>query len=144
MPKIRNVSGEARTAPGLGGLVLKGQVVECPVQDVYSYTCQELWEPVDDEAKAAHEQAAAAEREALIEAGVIRPEPEPAFDVSTAKGPELKAYAKEHEIDLAGAKKVEEIRAVIVEALAGPGGDPNDNPDPDQGEPGDDNTPQED
>ena len=41
MAKIRNVSGEARLVPWLGGrLVLDGQVVEIPDDDLDAYTCQ--------------------------------------------------------------------------------------------------------
>jgi hypothetical protein len=54
--KIKNVSGEDRIVPGLGGrLVPAGAVVDVDVEDVYAYTCQEPnWAPVDTEAKAAH------------------------------------------------------------------------------------------
>ena len=46
--KIRNISGQARTLPWLGDrLVLDGQVVEVPAEDVTAYTQQEaIWEPV--------------------------------------------------------------------------------------------------
>jgi len=59
MAKIKNVSGEDRTVPGLGGrLVLAGAVVDVPDADVYAYTCQESnWAPVDKSATAAHEAA---------------------------------------------------------------------------------------
>jgi hypothetical protein len=48
MAKIKNVSGEARTIPLLGGrLVLDGAVVEVPDEDADSFTCQETnWAPV--------------------------------------------------------------------------------------------------
>ena len=38
------------------------------------------------------------------------------FDVQTATKPKLIAYAEENEIDLGDAKKVDEIRAAIIEA----------------------------
>lgn len=59
MAKIRNKSGDDRTVTGLGGrLVLAGQKVDVPVEDVHSYTCQvTIWEPADDEAQAAHDAA---------------------------------------------------------------------------------------
>ena len=41
MARIRNISGEDLTVPGLDGrLVLAGQIVEVPDEDVDSYTCQ--------------------------------------------------------------------------------------------------------
>lgn len=56
MAKIKNVSGEARLCPTLGGrLVEAGQVIDLPAEDVYGFTCQEAWEPSDDEAQAAHD-----------------------------------------------------------------------------------------
>lgn len=60
MAKIKNVSGEDRLVPGLGGrLVLAGAVVEVPDEDAYSYTCQESnWAPADKAAKQAHDAAA--------------------------------------------------------------------------------------
>lgn len=43
--EIKNISGEDRTVPALGGrLVLAGAVVSVPSEDVKSYTCQdEVW-----------------------------------------------------------------------------------------------------
>lgn len=42
MAQIKNVSGVDRTVPGLGGrLVLAGQVVDVPDEEVESYTSQE-------------------------------------------------------------------------------------------------------
>lgn len=60
MAKIKNVSGEDRNVPGLGGrLVLDGAVVEVPDEAVYAYTCQESnWAPADKAATKAHEAAA--------------------------------------------------------------------------------------
>lgn len=60
--KIKNVSGEDRLVPSLGGrLVLADAVVEVPVADVYAYTCQESnWAPASKEAQAAHDKAAEA------------------------------------------------------------------------------------
>lgn len=49
MAKIKNVSGEDRLVPWLGGrLVLDGQVVDVPDRDVPAYCCQtETWSPAD-------------------------------------------------------------------------------------------------
>jgi len=64
VPKIKNVSGEARNVPGLGGrLVLPGQVVEFPADQVYNYTCQQgNWECADKAATEAHNEDTAAEQ----------------------------------------------------------------------------------
>lgn len=41
MAEVKNVSGESRNVPALGGrLVLAGAVVEVPDEAVESYTCQ--------------------------------------------------------------------------------------------------------
>lgn len=63
--KIKNVSGEDRTVPGLGGrLVVADAVVEVPIEDVYAYTCQGTnWSPANKEAQAAHDAAATNEPE---------------------------------------------------------------------------------
>lgn len=60
MAKIKNVSGEDRLVPGLGGrLVVAGAVVEVPDEDTYSYTCQTTnWSPADKAAEKAHDAAA--------------------------------------------------------------------------------------
>lgn len=56
MPKIRNTSGENLTVPSLGGrLVLDGGVVEVSAAEVYGFTQQSIWEPVDDAATKAHD-----------------------------------------------------------------------------------------
>lgn len=62
VPKIKNVSGEDRIVPHLGGrLVLAGAVVEVPAEDVYAYTCQTPnWEPANAAAQDAHTAAEAA------------------------------------------------------------------------------------
>jgi hypothetical protein len=46
--KVKNVSGEARTVPAMGGrLVLEGQVLEVPDELVETFTDQEsVWAPV--------------------------------------------------------------------------------------------------
>jgi hypothetical protein len=46
--RIRNISGEDRIVPWLGGrLVIDGAVVEVPDEDFEAYTCQEsTWAPV--------------------------------------------------------------------------------------------------
>lgn len=52
--KVKNISGDDRFVPSLGGrLVMAGAVVD--VDDAGSFTCQEgVWEAVDKDAKAAH------------------------------------------------------------------------------------------
>jgi hypothetical protein len=59
--KIRNISGDDRIAPSLGSrLVLAGGVVDIDPADVAAFTCQTtLWQPVDEEAQAAHDAASA-------------------------------------------------------------------------------------
>lgn len=70
MPKIRNVSSEDRIVPALGGrLVANGQIVEVPADEVWGFTQQSIWEPVDPEAQAVHDDADAARKP--------QPQPEP-------------------------------------------------------------------
>lgn len=71
MAKIKNVFGEDRTLPWLGNrLVLDGQVVEVPDEDVYAYTQQSGWEPADDAAQGIHDEAAAVAVETVkVESG---------------------------------------------------------------------------
>lgn len=69
MAKIKNTFGEDRIVPWLGDrLVLAGQVVDVPDDDVYAYTQQSGWAPFDDQAKALHEAAetVAEEVEAVV------------------------------------------------------------------------------
>lgn len=56
--KVKNISGEDLVVGWLGGrLVVAGQVVEVPLDDVWSYTQQaEVWEPYDAAAKKAHKE----------------------------------------------------------------------------------------
>ncbi len=63
--KIKNVSGEDRMVPSLGGrLVLAGALVDVPAEDVYAYTCQATnWSPANKEAQAAHDAAVEANNE---------------------------------------------------------------------------------
>jgi CRP-like cAMP-binding protein len=58
MAKIKNVSGEARHLPWLGGrLVQKNQVFDVPEKDVTAYTQQvELWVPADAVAQRLHDE----------------------------------------------------------------------------------------
>jgi hypothetical protein len=55
--KIKNVSGEDRTVPWLGGrLVLAGAVVEVEADQVTAFTQQEqTWAPSDKEAQKLHD-----------------------------------------------------------------------------------------
>lgn len=79
--KVRNVSGEDLSVGWLNGrLVLAGQAVEVPLEDVFAYTSQPgTWEPYDPAAKKitkdGHE--AEVEREAA-ELAIAEPEPAPA------------------------------------------------------------------
>ena len=58
MAKIKNQSGDDLILPWLGDrLVLAGQVVEVPDDDVYAYTQQSCWDPSDKDAKAIHGEA---------------------------------------------------------------------------------------
>lgn len=59
MAKIRNAFGEHRTLSAAAGgrLVLKDAVIEVKPEEVYGYTQQAGWEPVDDEAQTAHDEA---------------------------------------------------------------------------------------
>lgn len=59
MAKVKNVSGEDRTVPALGGrLVTAGATVDVDPEQVYGFTCQEaIWAPADAEAKKAHKAA---------------------------------------------------------------------------------------
>ena len=56
--KVKNISGEDLVAGWLGGrLVVDGQAVEVPLDDVWSYTQQSgTWEPYDNAAKKAHKE----------------------------------------------------------------------------------------
>lgn len=101
--KVKYIEDEAHTVPWLGGrLVLPGQVVEVPVEDVYAYTQQaDRWEPYDAAAKKAHKQATEArDEQAALDAadlearfGPAEPseaapdEPEPAEPAAPAAGP---------------------------------------------------------
>lgn len=70
MGQIKLVAGEDRTVPGLGNrLVVNGQKVEVPDDQVYGYTCQTgVWEPADTAAKKAHKAAVDARDAAAQEA----------------------------------------------------------------------------
>lgn len=59
MAMIRNVSGEPRDVPWEGKTVDDGEVLTVPVEDVWAYTQQDIWEPADDVAQAAHDEAGA-------------------------------------------------------------------------------------
>jgi hypothetical protein len=95
--KVKNVSGEDLTVAWLNNrLVLAGQAVEVPVEDVFAYTQQaETWEPYDNAAKKVHKEhhEAALEREAA-ELAALEPEtpedageqPEPATTSATQEG----------------------------------------------------------
>jgi hypothetical protein len=77
MAKIKNVSGEGRSVPLLGGrLVLAGQVVDVDPDDVYGFTCQEAnWACVDKAATDAHKAGREAELERIYEENPeLRPE----------------------------------------------------------------------
>lgn len=85
MAKIKNVSGEDRVVPALGGrLVVAGGVVEVSDADVYGYTQQDVWEPVDDAAQDAHDKADQA-YQALVAPVVTAAVDEPVQDEKPAK-----------------------------------------------------------
>ena len=81
MSKIRNVSGQDLSVPWLGDrLVVAGQVVDVPAEDVYAYTQQAGWDPADDEAQTLH--AAGEEHAEEIEAVVSGEAEEPSGNAS--------------------------------------------------------------
>jgi hypothetical protein len=97
MAKIRNTTGEDRILPWLGDrLVLDGQVVDVPAEDVYAYTQQEGWAPVDEDAQAIHDEAA--ERDALVADALVTDE----LPAGNAKLAEWQAYATAHGVDVEG------------------------------------------
>ena len=105
MPKVKNVSGDARIVEGR--LVLEGADIDVPADAVWSYTCQEPnWAPADDEARAAHEAAVKA----------AEPDAEPSLDWTKAQ---LEAFALEHNVDISDAKTKADILAAINEQLEG-------------------------
>lgn len=61
MAKVKNVSGQDRLVPWLGGrLVVAGAVVEVPAEDVAAYTQQTgTWEPADKATQKIHDAALA-------------------------------------------------------------------------------------
>ena len=60
MATIKNVSGQTLLVPSLGDrLVQKGQEIEVPAEDGYSFTQSANWDAHDDEAKAAETEAEA-------------------------------------------------------------------------------------
>lgn len=71
MAKIRNTSGTDVEVPSLGRMVLAGQVIEVPDDQVESFTHpgapSELWAPSDKTAKDIHEKLAKAATKALEE-----------------------------------------------------------------------------
>ena len=79
MAKVKNISGEDRTVPGLGGrLVLAGQVVEVPDDEVYAYTQQtSTWAPADEPAKAKHAEEWAVYHEVAELEGNLEQPPQP-------------------------------------------------------------------
>lgn len=82
MPKIRNVSGEDRIVPALGGrLVVAGQVVDVPADEVFGFTQQSIWEAADADAQAVHDDADAARNP--------QPQPEPKRAKKSASAQEV-------------------------------------------------------
>jgi hypothetical protein len=65
--KVKNISGEPRIVPALGGrMVLPGQEVEVAEDVVYAFTCQTSTRaPVGSEAQAAHDEGDEQYRERL-------------------------------------------------------------------------------
>jgi hypothetical protein len=77
--KVRNISGEDLLVGWLNGrLVLDGQAVEVPLEDVYAYTQQtQTWEPYDNAAKKAHKEARTRPTLERHEAELAALEPDP-------------------------------------------------------------------
>ncbi|MBP9918710.1 MAG: hypothetical protein KBF43_09005 [Dermatophilaceae bacterium] len=92
MSKIRNVSGDARVVPGLGGrFVDVGQVVDVDDELVASYTGQAgIWEPADHAAQLAHD-AAYAEPAATEAEPVAETEAEPVAETEAEPVAETEA-----------------------------------------------------
>jgi hypothetical protein len=85
--KIKNVSGEARTLGGPHGrFVAKGATIDVDLDEVYGYTQQAIWEPVDAAAKKAHKDGEADyERRLAEDLGLVESdEPAPGSDQGPA------------------------------------------------------------
>ena len=102
MGKIKNVSGEDLVVPWLGGrLVVAGQAVEVPDDEVYAYTQQtSTWAPGDEAAEKAHDDAHAEYLAQLSPVEQVTAEP-PAGNASREAWAEfaLAAGKTEHELD---------------------------------------------
>lgn len=85
MAKIKNISGEDRFVPWLGGrLVVAGAVIEVPDDESWAYTEQETnWAPVDTGAQKIHDAGVAAQKPAAEPAGNASREAWAAYVVTT-------------------------------------------------------------
>lgn len=86
--KVRNVSGEDLTVGWLAGrLVLAGQAVEVPLEDVFAYTSQPgTWEPYDNTAKKITKDGAEAEEARVASETGADDEPEATAPESNETG----------------------------------------------------------
>lgn len=109
MGNVRNVSGEDRFPAELGGrLVMPGQVVEVPDDSVYGYTCQDAWEPADEETAAvAGEQEAANAAANPVPDPDIEPEPVDVDDYDDTAPPAGNATRDEWVVWAVTVKKVD-------------------------------------
>ena len=100
MAKIRNTSGQDLEVPSLGRMVLAGQVIEVPDDQVEGFTHpgapSELWAPSDQAAKDIHE--------TLVAAAEPAPEPEPAPALEDRTKTELEALAEARGLPKSGTK----------------------------------------
>lgn len=120
--RIKNVSGEDRSVPWLGGrLVVDEQEVTVPKGTVFAYTQQEkTWAPADDEAQAEHDEGLAACAVALVEQGRVGE-----LLVKTQSARELAATVRDPQTPAVVVRQIvdaelveEEPRSTVVKAAA--------------------------
>lgn len=87
MAKIRNTSGGDVEVPSLGRMVLAGQVIDVPDDQVEGFTHpgapSELWAPSDQDAKAIHERFVAAAAPPTVEVEEVAYEDMPVAALSS-------------------------------------------------------------
>ena len=137
MARIKNISGDNRSVPALGGRVVwAGQVVEVPDEDAFGYVCQtSIWAPadnngeVDQDGVAAVEVLLEAQNQAIAAATAALYEPVPIegltpeapdVDLSALTKAELVEHATSLGVDTSGAG----TKAEIIAAISGTNDDP--------------------
>lgn len=127
MARIKNISGDDRSVPALGGRrVWAGQIVDVPDEDLDGYVCQvEIWAPVDDagnpiaDPEEIAEAFTEAQQEAIAEAAAELYEPTPVptnpdeVDLSGLTKAELLEHAAQAGVDVPGSGTKAEIIAAI-------------------------------